>query len=264
MISSTPRTSLLKVNPEPLPAVDPGDPQDITVEWSVRFGLRAQHDLCVTRNLSASPAGADHCVALPGGNVVNNGASGNTYEDALTLPSAFYTDRANFYIRTTSLIHLSGSPAIAYSNLVPFAWPLNLPNLYAHNPKPRIAGGMVQIEHDISNFGQADADPSETEFTVAFCDGLVQLPLIDPENPQSEQICRKGVEGFAGEHVVMQPVGPIAASAAVQTMTDITSLVPSSPNGLWISITARVDAGQDVDESNEQDNERLETRFIMP
>ena len=131
---------------------------------------------------------------------------------------------------------------------------------------PGVSGGAVNIEHDISNTGPVDADASTTRFEVAVCDGVAQLPALDPEDPESERVCREGVEGFLDSFTEYESVPRIAPNTRITTNTDITSQLPVSPTGtgLWVSITAHVDDAHDVDESNEGDNTRFETTFIIP
>jgi hypothetical protein len=123
---------------------------------------------------------------------------------------------------------------------------------------------MVQIKHDISNIGMDNAGASVTEFVVSVCDGLAVLPLIDPDDPESESICTSKNERFMTTFSVQQSVSQVAVGARERYFTDITSLIPTSTNGLWVSITAYVDVQQDIDESNEFDNVRFETRYIIP
>lgn len=267
-VSSVAKVSLLKVDPEPLPRVNPGDAQTITLEWSSGFALKSSYALCLTSSRGSAPAASDPCVVLPRSRTINAGYSGTTYEDTVSLAAGVRRPAANFYVKSTALFHLgSSAPPTATSNLVPFEWPLTLPNLYTHNPKPRLSGGRLEIEQQLSNRGASDAQPSITEYHVAFCDGAINLPLIDPEDPRSDRICNSASEGFVQQGTTTQPFNWIAAGGSETQRTDISAMLPNPglyPAGLWIAITATADAQGDVDESNEQDNARLETRYITP
>ena len=265
MVSNVPKTTLISVNPDPLPVVDAGGAQSVTVRWSVRFGLKATYEICVTDSLASGAKASDRCLPLPGATVVYKGIAGNTYDDQLTLDASFYRPQAQFYLRTTAGIYLAGTtPPTSNSGFLDFVWPLTKPNLYAHNPDGYVSSAGVEIEHPISNYGSVDADASVTEFTVRVCDGLAMLPLENPEDPESEQVCLADNEHFLGEFVVQQPVSPIAAGNRVTTYTNITSLLPSSNNGLWLTMSARVDIHNDVDESEEGDNVRAHTAYLIP
>lgn len=266
-ISVAPRASLLNVDPNPLPRVDPGDSQTVTVEWSTRIGLKSSYALCLTASPSSGPAAGDHCETLPGANLINQGLSGLTYEDTVTIPAAARQPAAEFYVKTTARFTFTGkNPETSISNRMPFVWPLSLANLYTHNPKPRLLGGSLLIEQKLSNRGATDASPSITEYMVSFCDGNANPPLVDPEDVDSDRVCNGSVDGHLHTDLTTQAFGWIAAGASQTQKTDITGMIPPGMhhNGLWVTIIASADADGDVDESNEQDNVRLETRYITP
>ncbi|MFK7915690.1 MAG: hypothetical protein AB8B93_17365 [Pseudomonadales bacterium] len=267
-VSAVAKVSLLNTAPDPLPLVDPGASQTVTLEWSSSLALRSSYSLCLTSSLGSAPAAADPCFNLPQARTIHSGLSGITYEDTLTVPASARRPSASFYVKSTGKIHLQGAtPPTATSNLVPFEWPLKLANLYTHNPKPRLSAGILEIEQKLSNLGADDAAPSTTDYQVAFCDGAVNLPLIDPEDPESDRLCNSDSEGFIKQNATSEPFNWIAVGASETRRTDISAMLPDPsryPAGLWISITATADARGDVDESNELDNVRLETRYIMP
>lgn len=264
--SDLPKTVLISVNPNPLPTVDQGDAQSVVVLWSVRFGLRAKFELCTTASTGSGPNGDDQCTDLPGALTLKNTVGATIFEDSLKLHAGFYRSAAEFYIRTTSMFNLNQSAAnTATSNRRAFNWPLTMPNLYSGNPDWTIINGHVHIEHRVSNRGQIAAGASTSELEVNNCDGLAALPLVDPNDPMSDQVCDASNSAFVTSVVEFAPVGYLAAGTYVDTETDINHHMPQAQdhsNGLWLSIRARVDIHNDVGESQENDNARFQTVYF--
>lgn len=265
-VSNTPRTVLISVNPDPFPVVDPGEPQEAVVRWSVRFGLPATFEFCATAALGVGPSTADPCVDLNGDTVVYAGAYSTAFQDELSLPSTFYRPQAEFYIRTSSKIHLIGSaPETATSNRRAFVWPLPLPNLFAHNPDWDWINGAVHLLHDVTNQGPVAAGSSVTELQVNVCDGIANLPLIDPDDPSSERICAQSDPSFIQSFTEHVHFGPVPSGARVEEGVEVDGQLQLDQFefGLWLSVTAFADVNNDVDESNEMDNTRFETLIVQ-
>ncbi len=268
IISNAPKAALLLVNPTPLPRLDVGDPQQVTVQWRMQYGLKANYSLCLTASSSTQPANNDPCVALPKSNLLHSTSTSSTFEDTLALPFGIRRPTANFYVRTTSIFHLIGGAANwTASNEVPFTWPLTLPNLYAHNPGLDFSEQKIRLVHRISNRSNTAAGKSITRFVVDFCDANHPLPLSDPEDHRSEGLCSPDLDSHIA--TINMPLsaapGPLAAGTNELTYKteDISAVYPNISGVHWISITAMVDADQAIDESNEADNNRLETLYMQ-
>lgn len=263
MVAAAPKTILTQISPDPLPRVDPGDPQTVTAQWSVALGLRSAYVLCLTANVNQGPMSGDDCVALSDGNATQTNSGYTNFEDTVTLPGSLQRGQGWFYVRTTGLIAPLGQPRATYdSNVLPFEWPLNLPNLSAHSAK---ASGSSQVyaEVTVRNRTTQNAGAFGTRFEVSVCDALGELDIRDPAEEPQRFICRP----TSGAHLTtFQVKGPtqnsLLAGGETVVFTDITGMLPSGPPMLFISVTATVDHDNDVAEDREDDNVDNGGRFI--
>ena len=242
-----PKPILNSVTPDPLPRVEVGETQDVSVSWSLptpsKPMLQQRFSLCVT---GSDPIVRlkDGCIALQSPTTVMSGKEGTHYNSTVTLPGTFQRFSAYFYIRMQPVI-ITGGSGFTPSNLVPFNWPLHIAELEARSVKVDVGiGGSIYAEQRVTNRGTRDSAAFQNRYHMTVCS-----QIIDPARS-----CRYGDAEYLDTIVVFAQTNGVAAGATENMAVDITSLLPSSPATLTVSIRGDVDYFNDIRESNEHDN----------
>lgn len=242
-----PKPILSSVNPDPLPIKEVGASQNVTVTWSMphsaRPMLKQRYALCVT---GSDPIVRlkDGCIDLQNTTTTMAGEDGTHYQSHITLPGTFQRFRAYFYIRMQPIIVI-GAGGFTASNLLPFQWPLHIAELEARSVKVDFGVyGDVYAEQRVTNRGTRASSGFQNRYHMTVCS-----QIIDPA-----RACTTGSAEYLDTLVVFGQSGGIQAGATENVHVNITSLLPSNPATLTITIRGDVDYFNDVRESDEFNN----------
>ncbi|MEM1436360.1 MAG: hypothetical protein AAGG11_20075 [Pseudomonadota bacterium] len=254
-LEANPRIYLTSVNPDPLPAVEPGADQEVTVTWSTRHGLKTLFQLCITAGPGAQPDTSDGCVALTGSNITSITKLYVHFEETVTLPGSLRKPSADFYIRSTPALTLFGRPPEQkVSNQRTFVWPLPLPNLNIEGADTDYyaSNGQVIANADVTNASDTDLTNIEVQMTVFVCDGNIP-PSLRPGSTRSDDIlCFEQAGNYLSHFDAGTVTIPYLQARATDTAAiNITSMLPASPDNLMITLVAIVDPNNQIAESNE-------------
>ncbi|MEM6708789.1 MAG: hypothetical protein AAF648_08390, partial [Pseudomonadota bacterium] len=233
-IKANPKVSLLSVNPNPLPEVEEGESQTLSITWSAEQGLKTTFELCITDSVGAPLAASDGCVALQGNNITHMTNRYVYFAETVEVPAALRRPEADFYVRSTAGVFLfRQDPASQVSNRRSFSWPIPLPNLNIEGAGTNYAAsrGTYTIDAEVRNVGTIDVQNIEVAMEVLICDASVQpLPTRPGSTKPNDILCYDTAPSFIGRFgISMQTVPYLPAGARETVAVNVTAQMPPEP-----------------------------------